>query len=192
MTEQPLIDIWRGALRAVRADHVNGRFEQEPCRSCRINAVAFRMPSGTRQSIMRQTRRRRLLHGIVPASLLPAAARRRRFDRESPFGFLDAPRLNACVGGMIQVQGWALAAPGRAIARAEIHLDRRPVGCAELGSLRPDVGEAHPGEGHSFSGFTHSLDTHGLNNGAHVLDVRLIDDAARRVDLGARTIIVAN
>ena len=190
--ERPLADIWRDAIGAVRAEHVNGRFDREPCRSCRLNVVPFQAPARTRRSILRRARRQRLLRAIVPDALVPPGARRRRFERESPFGYVDVPGAHAVVGGAILVQGWALAAAGRTIARIEVHVDGQPLGSAERGCFRPDVGEAYPGEGHSFGGFSHVLDTCRLMNGPHTLDIRIVDDASRRVDLGARTFVVAN
>jgi MoaA/NifB/PqqE/SkfB family radical SAM enzyme len=190
--ERPLLDIWQNAVGAYRADHVQGHFDNGPCGSCRLNVVPFRVPAAERQSILTRARRQALLRTLVPAAILPPAARRRRWQEEMPFGCVDVPAPDSTVAGPIPVQGWAVGAAGRTIERIEIRVDGELKGRADGGAFRPDVGEAHPGEGHSFSGFSYALDTSSLTNGAHVLDVTVTDNAARRVDLGARAIFVRN
>jgi hypothetical protein len=190
--DRPLLDIWQNAVGAVRADHVGGTFESDPCRSCRLNVVPFRMPAADRQALVARERRQRLVRKIVPAAILPPAARERRRQQEAPFGCVDVPAPESSVAGAVPIQGWAVGAAGRTIERIEVRIDGQRQGTADAGSFRPDVGEAHPGDGHSFSGFSYSLDTCRLANGAHTLDVTITDSASRRVDLGARTIVVNN
>ena len=142
--EQPLLDIWRNAVGAVRAQHANGCFDREPCLSCRVNVVPFRMPAGMRRSILRRTRRQRLLRGIVPAAFVPPGARRRRFERESPFGYIDVPGAHAVVGGAFLVQGWALAAAGRTIERIDVRVDGQRRSAARSSAASADVWRSVP------------------------------------------------
>jgi radical SAM protein with 4Fe4S-binding SPASM domain len=190
--EQPLLEIWRTALARVREDHVSGRFETEPCRSCRVNAVPVRTPIELRRATERNDRRRRLLRTVVPRVLLSKRRRDRWHAQDAPFGFLDTPLADSTVRGHVAVRGWSLSSPGRTIQQVAVRSDGGTLGSAELGHFRPDVGEVHPGDEHSFSGFNYFFDSHRLSNGKHVLDVEVTDSASQTTLLGARSVLVEN
>jgi radical SAM protein with 4Fe4S-binding SPASM domain len=190
--ERPLLDVWQTELERIRSDHVAGRFEAEPCRSCRVNAAPVRASAELRRATERNERRRRMLRAVVPRVLLSKRRRDRWREQDAPFGFLDTPVANAIVRGVVSVSGWSLPSTGRTIQQVAVRVDRAQVGSAELGHFRPDVGETHPGDEHSFSGFNYSLDSRCLSNGTHVLEAEAIDNTSERTVLDARIIVVEN
>jgi radical SAM protein with 4Fe4S-binding SPASM domain len=185
ITDRSLRDIWRDEVGRIRRDQVNGRYEAEPCRSCRLNDVAQVRPPPERARMLATTRREALLATIVPRSLLAARLR-------AASGWIDTPSSGSTVAGVVIVQGWTFGGAGRAIDRVDVRVDGVTHGIARYDQFRPDVGEIHPGDGHSFSGFSYTLDTSALSNGAHDLDVTVRDTWSDHVDLESRRILVSN
>ena len=193
VTERPLRDIWRDEMEQHRRNHVEGAFDREPCRSCRINSVAFLMPAEEKRRILQNQRRRRLKRAILPTRLLSKHRRERRRLEDRPIGFLDLPAEGATLHGFVAVVGWAIGCrPGRDIRHVSVRVDGAEVGTAHWGFYRPDVGEMNPGEGRSFSGFEYMLDTRCLSNAAHVLEISVTDTASQTADFGTRSITVQN
>jgi pyruvate-formate lyase-activating enzyme len=192
VTDRPLLEIWREDVGRIRRDQVAGRFDREPCRSCRLNDVAVVRPTRERKKMLAAERRRQLVTALIPPSMLSSRRRARRAIRASPLGWIDSPVSGATVSGVVIVQGWTVGGSGRTIERVDVRIDGRTHGVARYDQFRPDVGEVHPGDGHSFSGFSYTLDTCGLPNGPHVLDATVMDDTSRYADLDSRTIVVGN
>jgi radical SAM protein with 4Fe4S-binding SPASM domain len=191
--DKPLLDIWREDVGRIRREQAEGRFDHEPCRSCWLNDVPAVASPDDRQRAFAAARRRRLTAEIVPDAWLPPADRELRARRDAPTGWVDRPLPDTPVGGIVVVNGWAVAAPGRArVERIEIRIDGVSHGVARYDLFRPDVGEVHPGEGHSFSGFSYSLDTRHFSNGAHSLDALVEDGEGHSAILQSRTIHVEN
>ena len=190
--ERPLVDIWREDVGRIRREQVDGRFDREPCRSCRLNDVPALAAPEDRRRAFAVARRRKLMAAIVPLAWLPAPLKRRRSVRDAPAGWVDTPSPDTTVTGIVVVNGWAIASAGRRVERIEIRVDGVSHGVARYDQFRPDVGEVHPGEGHSFSGFSYSLETRRLSNGAHTLEAIIQDSRAERVTLESRTVHVAN
>jgi len=190
--ERPLLEIWREDVGRLRREQVEGRFDREPCRSCRLNDVPSVRDPAERRRLAAAERREQLMARVVPAALLPARYRHRRVLRAEPIGFLDNPVANSTIGGITIVQGWACGRSGRTIERIDILVDGVPQGRARYDQFRPDVGEANPGDGHSFSGFSYTLHTAALGNGPHALGVTLTDSASRVRTLDPRPVVVRN
>jgi MoaA/NifB/PqqE/SkfB family radical SAM enzyme len=189
--ERPLLDIWREDIGRIRRDQVNGRFDREPCRSCRLNDVPMVRPRRERSRIVTAERLRNLLRPFISKVLFTAGWKRRSI-RCAPLGWIDAPSSDSTVAGVVVVQGWTFARGGRTIVRVDVRIDGVTRGVARDHQFRPDVGEVHPGEGRSFSGFSYTLDTSRLANGAHTLDATVMDSTFQHADLPARAIVVAN
>jgi radical SAM protein with 4Fe4S-binding SPASM domain len=192
VTGRSLRDIWRDDVGRIRRDQVEGRYDSEPCRSCRLNDVSEVRPKPERQRILAAKRREALMTTIIPRSLLTARLKARRAVRAASSGWIDTPSSGSTVAGVVIVQGWTFGGTGRTIERVCVRVDGVAHGIARYDQFRPDVGEVHPGEGHSFSGFSYTLDTSALANGPHSLDVTVMDSWHDHVDLEPRPILVSN
>lgn len=190
--QRPLRDIWREDVGRIRRAQVEGCFDKEPCRSCRLNDVHTVATTDDRRIAFAHARRQQLMEAIVPLAWLPRRLKRRWAIRDRAVGWVDAPSANATVAGLVIVNGWAVARAGRTVERVEVRIDGTTRGLARYDQFRPDVGEVHPGDGHSFSGFSYPLETRGLSNGPHQLDALVHDSRAQRVALASRTIRVEN
>ena len=190
--ERSLLDIWRTDIQEHRRKQVEGNFDSEPCRSCRINDVPVVLSRADRQRALRAERWARLRRTIVPDAFVSPARRERRRLHTLPFGHLDNPVADAIVSGAIEVQGWALGSLGRTIQRVDARVDGQPCGVADLEFFRPDVGEVFPGDGHSFCGFSCVLDTVRFPNGRHTIEVLASDGAGQTAILGTRSVNVRN
>ena len=127
-----------------------------------------------------------------------------------PFGVIDTPLNNSTgLSGAIGITGWALSEVG--IQTIQVWRDPVPgesasgrifVGNAvTVAGTRPDVAEAHPGYPNNNSGWGLQVLTNelpnangqpGLGNGTYSFHVLVTDTVQQVVDLGVRTITVAN
>ena len=98
-------------------------------------------------------------------------------DFTDPQGYFDVPAEAEHVSGTIDVAGWAWAnddSHGGYVASAEVFVDGKSVGLADLHIPRPDVAQAVPGTP-ADAGYVLQLDTTAYANGPHRVRVVVTD-----------------
>ena len=109
-----------------------------------------------------------------------------------PRGAWDIPADGETVSGSVTLQGWALdeaSVDGSGVDRVEIFLDNQPIGVADYGQSRPEIGAAY-GQRFTQAGWRIEVDLTNQPPGQHTLEARA-RSALTHVDTSyARSIVI--
>lgn len=108
------------------------------------------------------------------------------------FGFIDFPTSFDYVGGDVTFRGWALEDQSNVVA-VQMIIDGNPVGFAQYGYPRTDVGDQYPHiQNSDNSGWSFTMDTRKLANSRHELTVRVLDSHGNWAEIGSVQFYVTN
>lgn len=111
-------------------------------------------------------------------------------NNKAAIGYIDSLTDNQQVGGIVNVNGWAI--DYNAVSYIQIYVDGIVNGVAVYGYERSDVAAAYPEYNNKNSGFSYSLDTKSLSNGSHVITAMETNTKNIKSSLHSVTINVSN
>jgi uncharacterized protein YjdB len=85
---------------------------------------------------------------------------------------IDTPQSGLLNGNTTNIAGWALNASG--IKQANILVDNKQVGTANIGDSRPDVAKVYPQYNNTKSGYHYTLNNSTVGGGKHTITVQAV------------------